>query len=161
MKFFIAAASTSVCLIIALFSLAINHESPAFNKEGVHAYCAQHIESFIEEKGSMVNCDAREWYNDTINTILEVDFHLISVEASEQERARCAYQIRHQARVSARNDMESAISMASARVYDLLKYSDFDGPKFEYFTEDKKMSYADIIKSAQRTNSNVNGLCTD
>jgi hypothetical protein len=80
-----------------------------------------------------------------------------------EERAKRAYQVRHDARRTARAMMASAAEVEALRQRDRDKYGDPDGPTFEWLVknaEKKGLSgdavLEEIIKSAQRTDAAVN-----
>lgn len=79
------------------------------------------------------------------------------------ERAKRAYQVRHDARVTARAMMASAAEVQALKERDREKYGDPDGPTFDWLVkkaEQKGLSgdavFEEIITSAQRTDAAVN-----
>ena len=80
-----------------------------------------------------------------------------------EERARRAFQMRHDARQTSRAMMKNAAEVALLRKRDQEKYGNPDGPTFEMLVERERKKglvdddvYEAIIKSAQRTDQSVN-----
>jgi hypothetical protein len=80
-----------------------------------------------------------------------------------EERAKRAFEIRHNARKTARAMMQSDTEVALLKSRDQAKYGSPDGPTFEWLVEKAKGKgltgdavYQEIIDSAQRTNVDVN-----
>lgn len=79
------------------------------------------------------------------------------------ERARRAYQVRHEARMTARAMMSDRAEVADLEARDTAKYGRKDGPSFEYLLNKGRAEglsgdalYQSIIDSAQRTNEATN-----
>ena len=79
------------------------------------------------------------------------------------ERAKRAFEIRHNARKTARAMMQSSSEVELLKARDQEKYGSPDGPTFEWLVEKAKGKglsgdaiYQEIIESAQRTNVDVN-----
>lgn len=79
------------------------------------------------------------------------------------ERARKAFEIRHNARKTARAMMQNATEVELLKARDQEKYGNPDGPTFDWLIEKSKGKglsgdavYQEIIESAQRTNVDVN-----
>jgi hypothetical protein len=80
-----------------------------------------------------------------------------------EERAKKAFEIRHNARKTARAMMQSATEVEALKQRDQEKYRSPDGPTFDWLVDKAKGKglsgdaiYQDIIESAQRTNVDVN-----
>ncbi|MFT3774436.1 MAG: hypothetical protein QM820_54445 [Minicystis sp.] len=80
-----------------------------------------------------------------------------------EERAKRAYQMRHDARILARAMMASAAEVEMLRKRDQEKYGSPDGPTFESLVEHERKKglagdeiFEAIVKSAQRTDTAVN-----
>jgi hypothetical protein len=82
-----------------------------------------------------------------------------------EERARRAFQIRHDARETARAMMKSSAEVALLEARDSRKYGHPDGPTFDELVARQKAKgalgdavYEAIVESAQRTDGIVNDL---
>ncbi|MEZ4299947.1 MAG: hypothetical protein R3B70_33675 [Polyangiaceae bacterium] len=82
---------------------------------------------------------------------------------SAEERAKRAYQTRHDARMTARAMMGSSAEVEMLRARDQEKYGNPDGPTFEWLVEKAKEKglsgdavYEEIVSSAQRTDAATN-----
>lgn len=84
---------------------------------------------------------------------------------SAEVRAHKAFDVRHDARVTARAMMADSADVKALRARDEAKYGNSDGPTFEWLMKreaDKGIAgdaaYEDVIKSAQRTDEDMNRL---
>lgn len=121
----------------------------------------------LKEAGThWTNCEIRLYYNELINGIPSVDAQMQQAGKSAEERARAAYDIRHNARITARAMMEDAAEVQLLRERDQQKYGNPDGPTFEQLVEKSRAGnlegdavYTSIIESSQRTDEKVNEEC--
>ncbi len=121
----------------------------------------------LKEAGSRwTNCEVRVYYNELVNGIAEVDAAMKQQGRSAEERAHAAFDIRHNARVTARAMMENEAEVALLRARDQEKYGNPDGPTFAYLVEKNRAGgaegdavYTAIIESSQRTDEKVNEEC--
>ncbi len=107
---------------------------------------------------SWSNEEVRAWYHRLIETIPVKDARWKQEGVSTEERARRAYQIRHDARMTTRAMMSNASEVELLRQRDLDKYGNPDGPTFEQLVAQQRQKgregdavYEAIIQSAQRT----------
>jgi hypothetical protein len=107
---------------------------------------------------SWSNEQVRAHYHRLIEVIPRKDAQWKQEGVSTEERARRAFQIRHDARLTTRAMMSSAWEVELLRKRDLEKYGNPDGPTFEQLVihqQKKGLSgdslYEAIIESAQRT----------
>ncbi|TBW41418.1 hypothetical protein EYW49_00265 [Siculibacillus lacustris] len=105
----------------------------------------------------------RQWYNDEVGKIPELNAKWKEQGLGAEERARRAYEIRHNARLQARAFMENPDEVAALRARDKAKYGNPDGPSFEQLVEDNKKSglsgdeiYESMIDSSRRTSKEYN-----
>ena len=77
------------------------------------------------------NAEIRQWYNDRVAVIPLLDRQAQRQELSAEERARRAYEIRHEARIQARAYMRNKQDVAVLRARDREKYGNPDGPTFD------------------------------
>jgi hypothetical protein len=68
--------------------------------------------------------------------ISKLNLEWVAQGRSLEERARHAWQIRHEARTEARSMMESAVEIEDLRARDLRLYGNPDGPTFEQLVQD-------------------------
>lgn len=118
-----------------------------------------------DDREETSDAEIRSWYNERVATIPAQNQGWIAEGLSAEQRARRAYEIRHQARIEARERMSNRREVAGLRARDRLKYGDPDGPSFEYLVEKNRERglegdavYEAIIESAAQTNEVVNEL---
>jgi hypothetical protein len=111
----------------------------------------------------MTNQEIRRWYNEQVGRIEELNIQWKAAGIVVTERARKAWEIRHNGRLMARNMMLDKEEVEGLRARDLKLYEDPNGPTFEYLTREAEMLeltgdkvFEWIIKGAQRTNTEVN-----
>lgn len=109
------------------------------------------------------NGEIRQWYNDQVARIPELDAHWRAEGLSTEERARRAYDVRHEARVGAREMMPDRSQVAALRQRDTQKYGNPDGPTFDQLVEtnvERGMTHDEanesIIGSSTRTDDGYN-----
>ena len=111
----------------------------------------------------MTNQEIRRWYNQYVRRIeeLNIQWELQGIVISD--RARMAWEIRHNARLKARNMMLDKGEVELLRARDLQVYGTPAGPTFEYLIREAERLgltgdniYEWIIKGAQKTNIGVN-----
>lgn len=112
------------------------------------------------------NCDIRLYYNRLISGIPAQDASLKQQGRSPEERARAAFDARHNARLTCRAMMSNQIEVDELRARDREKYGNPDGPAFEQLVEKNRRKglqgdavYDEIIASSQRTDEKVNQEC--
>ena len=111
----------------------------------------------------MTNQEIRRWYNEQVERIEEFNIKWKTEGIVIADRARNAWEIRHNARLMARDMMLDKEEVAGLRARDLKLYGDPDGPTFEYLIREAEMLgltgdnvFEWIISGAQRTNIEVN-----
>lgn len=106
----------------------------------------------------------RQWYVDQVNSIPEQNEAWRASGMTAVERARKAYDIRHEARMQARGQMNwFYVKLLQAR--DLMKYGNSDGPTFEQLVAKNEGegltgddAYEAIIDSSARTSETFNKM---
>lgn len=115
--------------------------------------------------GGMVWTDrqVRQFYLERVAAIGERDPQLRTEGKSAEARARAAYQLRQDARMTARAMMQDQEAVKGLEARDRVKYSNPNGPTFEYLVErarEKGLAgdaiYESIVESAQRTDAATN-----
>jgi hypothetical protein len=111
----------------------------------------------------MTNQEIRHWYNEQVGRIDEYDIQWKAEGIGIAERARKVWEVRHNARLMARDMMLDKEEVEGLRARDLKLYGDPNGPRWEYLIKAAEMLgltgdnvYEWIIKGAQRTNTAVN-----
>lgn len=145
----------SICALL----VAVNHTPEQFNASEIPKLCATFISDFQSNKNTLDGCDARKDYNLIVSSIPKVNSQLIDQGTSTANRALCAYQIRHEARIHSRSQMNNFVNLGVIRLWDYVRYGSLDGPSFNHLRHDKALSYKEIIQSASRTNQDINELC--
>lgn len=109
------------------------------------------------------NAEIRQWYNDQVATIGQLDQQWQKQGLTPEQRARNAYDIRHGARLKAREYMRDKSEVMQLQARDKEKYGNPDGPTFDYLVEQNRKkglrgdnAYFEIIGSSERTNADVN-----
>jgi hypothetical protein len=109
------------------------------------------------------NSEIRQWYNDQVATIATLDQQWQQQGLSVAQRAHRAYDIRHDARLKAREFMRDKSEVALLQARDKEKYGNPDGPTFDWLMEQSRKkgmsdndAYLAIIGSSERTNAEVN-----
>ncbi|MDD5393753.1 MAG: hypothetical protein PHE17_12105 [Thiothrix sp.] len=112
------------------------------------------------------DCEVRDWYNYQVVAIPAINNRWVQEGMSAEERAKHAYEIRHEARVNARFMMPDQSEVKELRERDKQKYGSPDGPTFDYLvkkglTEGGKENqvYEEIIQSSSRTDTTYNAAC--
>lgn len=100
----------------------------------------------------------RQFYLERVATVGGRDQQLRTEGQSAEARARAAYQARHDARMTARAMMQDQEAVKGLEARDRVKYSNPDGPTFEYLVERGREKgregdalFEGIVESAQRT----------
>lgn len=109
------------------------------------------------------NSEIRQWYNDQVTIIPTEDKKWQQQGLTPEQRARRAYEIRHGARLTAREFMSNKAEVSALQARDQEKYGNPDGPTFDYLVEQNRKKgmtgdavYLAIIDSSDRTNAEVN-----
>lgn len=112
---------------------------------------------------SWTNEEIRIFYNELVSAIGPADEQRKREGMPIEERARKAFQARHDARMLSRAMMASALEVQILQKRDQEKYGNPDGPTFEHLVESAKKKgtigdaiYEGIITSAQRTDEATN-----
>lgn len=112
------------------------------------------------------DCEVRDWYNYQVVAIPAINKRWMQEGMSAEERAKHAYDIRHEARVNARFMMPDQAEVKLLRERDQQKYGHPDGPTFTDLvkkgrakgSQDQQI-YDDIIESSSRTDAGYNAAC--
>jgi hypothetical protein len=109
------------------------------------------------------NEQIRQWYNDQVSVIPALNRQWLKDGLSAEERAHRAQDIRHAARIKARELMANKQEVADLQARDREKYGNPDGPGFDQLVRmnrnkglDGDAVYEEIIKSASRTSKDYN-----
>lgn len=112
---------------------------------------------------SWTNEEVRVYYNQLVATIGPGSEQWKREGLSAEERARRAYAIRHDARLTCRAMMTDPHEVEDLRRRDVEKYGNPDGPTFDQLVESGRKKgatgdaiYEGIIASAQRTDEKAN-----
>ena len=132
----------------------------------VAARAAQQVEKKLPDGMKGTSNDAiRDWYNAQVapDRIAALNKKWEQEGISLAERAKRTYDIRHDARVTARDYMDNQLQASWLKVRDLFQHGSTDGPSFnKLMNRNKKnglnqeQSYQQIINSASRTNKKYN-----
>lgn len=112
------------------------------------------------------NCEIRIWYNFQIVAIKQLNERWKAEGLSVVERAKKAFQIRHDARLNGRYMMKDRFEVAALRDRDNKKYGNPDGPTFEHmvaFGRENGLTgdrvYEGIIESSARVQPVYKSSC--
>lgn len=111
----------------------------------------------------MTNKEIRRWYIDYVSVIPRLDQAWLQDGIAVEERAMRAWQIRHAARLAAREMMEVPEEVELLRQRDIKFYGHPDGPSFEYLVRQAvarglqgEEIYQSIINSSSLTDEEIN-----
>jgi len=118
----------------------------------------------LKQKGtSWTNEEVRLYYNELVAAIGPANEGWKKEGLSVEERARRAYTMRHDARITTRAMMPRRDEVAALQKRDMDKYGSPDGPTFEWLVKSNEKKgalgdalYEKIIESAQRTDPRTN-----
>jgi ABC-type multidrug transport system fused ATPase/permease subunit len=115
------------------------------------------------KKPALLNDEIRVWYNKETGRIAAANDEWIKAGLSLEERAKKAYDIRHGARIKARQLMGNKFEVDALRARDMKKYGNPDGPTFEQLIakamkkgKTRQEALDDLIGSSQRTSAEYN-----
>ena len=105
------------------------------------------------------NAEIRKWYLAQVAQVSELNQRWLSQGLSARERAKKAWQVRHDARLDARVMMADPDEVKDLRQRDTAEYGNPDGPTFEFLVREWREAglkgdavYVAIIEGARRTN---------
>ncbi|WAS92668.1 hypothetical protein [Nannocystis punicea] len=118
----------------------------------------------LEQAGTRwTNHQARQLYLERVAAIGGEVERWKAEQIPVEEQARRAYQLRHDARMTARAMMSDATELGALQERDRAKYGNPDGPTFEWLIERARAkglegdaAYQSIVESAQKTDAAVN-----
>ena len=109
------------------------------------------------------NAEIRKWYLEQVAQIPELNEQWLAQGLLTKERARKAWQIRHDARLRAREMMADLDEVEDLKQRDLAEYGNEEGPTFEFLVQEWRDAglkgnavYVAIIEGAHRTNRDIN-----
>lgn len=112
------------------------------------------------------DCEIRRHYNKMIEAVAAADRARRAQGRPAEERARAAFDTRHDARMTARAMMADRAEVDALRARDQSRYGNPDGPTFELLVEKNRARglrgdavFDEIIQSAQRTDEKANEEC--
>ena len=108
------------------------------------------------------NAEIRKWYLAQVAQIPALNEQWLAQGFSVEERAKMAWQIRHDARLEARKMMADAEEVEMLRSRDVAEHGNEDGPTFVSLIDKCRRAglkgnniYEAIIKGSYRTNKGV------
>jgi hypothetical protein len=123
------------------------------------------VEALRKDGVDWANAEIRAFYLRTIAAIAPANEGWKREGLPAEERARRAFQMRHDARLVARAMMKAGAEVEALRQRDREKYGTPDGPAFDWLVEHNKKKglagdalYEAIVESAQRTDGAVNEM---
>lgn len=126
---------------------------------------AAEAEALRTKGASWTNVEIREHYLRLIGKVKSGDEKAKAEGVKAEERAKRAYTIRHDARMTCRAMMSDRREVEGLHERDQKKYGHADGPTFEQLVEHEKTKgltgdavYDAIVASSQRTDGAVNDL---
>lgn len=118
---------------------------------------------FAQQESPKTNEQIRQWYNDQVSVVPQLNEQWIKDGLSADIRAKKAYEIRHNARIKAREMMQNKEEVKLLQERDMKKYGNPDGPTFEYLVKQNRDNgltgndiYEAIVNSSERTNKEYN-----
>ena len=152
-------------VLVALLVVGCRSGAPAGDAPGSEPSptSAAQAEALKESGVAWDNAEIRAFYLRTIATIAPSDDRWKRENVPAEERGRRAFQIRHDARMTARAMMKDPAEVELLRARDREKYGGPDGPSFDQLVAHEKEKglagdavYEAIVASAQRTDGAVN-----
>jgi hypothetical protein len=111
------------------------------------------------------NAEIRRWYLNRVATIADLNQEWIIQGLSALERAKAAWIIRYEARVTARAMMADQSEAELLRARDMARYGSPDGPLFDFLVArledaglDGDAMYEAIIDGSYRTDEELNRI---
>lgn len=111
------------------------------------------------------NSEIRQWYLDRLSQIPKLNEQWLKDDVSLEERAKTAWQLRHDRRLEAREMMKDEDEKEMLRRRDIKIYGTSEGPTFEFLVERLKTEglegnavFEAIIKGSYRTNAGVDKM---
>jgi ATP-dependent phosphoenolpyruvate carboxykinase len=92
------------------------------------------------------NCEIRMWYNYQVVAIKKINEKWIKDGLKLEERAKKAYEMRHQARLNARFMMQYEDEVKKLHDYDRKNYGNPDGPTFKWLMAANTGKKGDTLK---------------
>jgi hypothetical protein len=151
--------------ILALLALlaVLAGPAPGIAGDAAPAAAVQSVQGESAPRVPQTNAEIRQWYNDQVAVIPALDQQWQRQGLSAEERARKAHELRHQARLKARDFMPDPREVADLQARDREKYGNPDGPTFEQLVAKNREQgltgdevYEKIIGSANRTDRAYN-----
>ena len=145
-----------------LLALLWRYQSPVTSLADLPGQCARALVAMrADAAGGQARCAIRQWYLQQLTVIDALDGELARQGVGLDQRARCAYSIRHEARLEARARMPSHLALTLLRLRDLVTYGHPDGPSFESLLDpaDLDGAYRRLIETAASTNARVDQSC--
>ncbi len=154
---------TALLALLALWSagcatLDKQPETSADSEAATAEQCVSHDVAVPQ-----TNAEIRLWYNYQVVAISEINKRWVEEGLSAEERARRAYELRHDARVNARFMMPDKDEVKMLQERDSAKYGNPGGPTFAYLVEKNQKAgleggqvYEAIIESSSRTSAAYN-----
>jgi hypothetical protein len=109
------------------------------------------------------NAAVRHWYLKRVALIPFLNQLWLALGMTAKQRARAAYDYRHQARLQARAMMADRVALKRLQARDTKKYGNPDGPTFEWLVKKHKAQglkgdaiYEAIIRGASKTDPKTN-----
>ena len=159
-KYAIILLSLALILSLALYTTAWIYPAAESPYDKVSQKCADAINNIAHTAftDNQDNCTVRRWY---LNTITHIPTLINNKNEPLQQPALCAFNVRHQARITARTAMPD-YQVAALRLRDFFSYGEFDGPTFSQLVGSREAiaaRFEKIILSSQRTNKWVDDSC--
>jgi len=111
------------------------------------------------------NSEIRQWYLDQLSQIPELNEQWIKNDVSLKDRAKMAWQFRHNKRLEARAIMKNEEEKELLRRRDIAKYGMPDGPSFEFLISHLEADglkgnavFEAVIKGSYRTNAGIDRM---
>lgn len=152
-----------LCLSLALAAWLYPPASAGTVTDAMPSPCLSALEEMAASgDGKRSNCEVRLWYEQQLGVLPDLDDRLMARQTPVEARALCAYEVRRQARLQARMQMDSTLDVMRLRLRDLLKYGHPDGPGFDQLLRvngDKANPYEAIVASARQVRPNLVSGC--
>ncbi len=115
--------------------------------------------SAADMSAPQTNSQIRDWYNEQVSAIPALNQHWIAEGIPAEQRAHRAHDIRHAARLKARDFMPDKREVADLQARDQAKYGNPDGPTFGMLVQ--KNRDKGLVGDAVYDEIIVSAACTD
>ena len=139
------------------------HRATTPNRGNLGVRSPSELQPAKTSQRKLSNAAVRLWYLKRVALTPILNQLWLAMGMTAEQRARAAYDYRHQARIQARAMMADRVALKRLRARDTKKYGNPDGPTFEWLVKKHKAQgsrgdaiYEAIIRGASKTDPKTN-----